>query len=745
MKSKNLAALIIAVILTAALVFVTLNGLSFGDTVLVKPVNEALSLGLDLRGGVYTVFRAEKGEEDDAEFSSKLAATRDVLINRLSSQGYTEASVSLQGEDALRVEIPDVTDPSAVVKLIGTPAHLEFKEPSGRVIMEGKDIVRVSPTLDTTTNRYVVSFKLSDEAATAFANATARLVGRPISIVLDGVVISAPTVQQRISGGQGQISLGSALTLAESFEEATNLSMLIMSGALPLDIHETETRAISATLGEDAIVKAVRAGIIGMALVMLFMLVVYRLPGLMADIALIWYICLVMLLLGAFKIQLTLPGLAGILLGIGMAVDANVVIFERFRDELKTGENTLPEAVRAGFKNALSAILDGNITTLIAAFVLMFFGTGSVKGFSYTLAVSVFVSVFSALIISRLLLSLAVGLGVEKQSLYTRPFRTATKFSAVALYKKLRLVPVIIIAVALVFSLAGGLRLGLDFTGGTMLEYEVNDTFETADVTALIRDKGFTDSQVSKLQTEQGMTGLLIRLKLDENDSTTETILDELNAALKEKYPDIAFKSMEHAGATSSATLVKNALKSLAWALGLMLIYIAIRFDLPSGLAALIALAHDALIMSAFMIFMGHWYQINSSFIAALLTIVGYSINDTIVVFDRVRENAKLLEGADKPQIVDTSVSQSLSRTVNTTVTTIMTVVLMYLLGAASIREFTFPLIVGMLAGTVSSNLIAAPLWVRLKTNSDNRKARRAEKYKEDEAIEPGEGKNTDA
>ncbi|MCR4620896.1 MAG: protein translocase subunit SecD [Clostridiales bacterium] len=742
MKSKNLVALIIALLLSVGLALVTLCGLSFGDTVLIKPVNEALSLGLDLRGGVYTVFRAERGDMDATEFSSKLAAARDVLINRLSSQGYTEASVSLQGEDALRVEIPDVTDPSAVVKLIGTPAHLEFREPSGRVIMEGKDIVRVSPTLDTSSNRYVVSFTLSDEAAKAFANATGRLRGQRISIVLDGEVISAPQVQERISGGQGQISLG-GLSQAESYEEATNLSMLIMSGALPLDIHETETRSVSATLGEDAIVKAVRAGVIGMALVMLFMLIVYRLPGLVADIALIWYICLVMLLLGAFGIQLTLPGLAGILLGIGMAVDANVVIFERFRDELRTGENTLPEALKAGFKNALSAILDGNITTLIAAFVLMVFGTGSVKGFSYTLAVSVFVSMFSALVISRLLLSLAVGLGVEKTGLFTRPFRTGARFSAVALYKKLRLVPVIIILAALVFSLAGGLKLGLDFTGGTMLEYEVNDTFETADVTALIRQKGFTDSQVSKLGTEG--TSLLIRLKLDENDSSASTILDELFSALQEKYPGIEFKSMEHAGATSSATLVKNALKSVAWALGLMLIYIAIRFDLPSGLAALIALAHDALIMGAFMIFMGRWYQINSSFIAAMLTIVGYSINDTIVVFDRVRENVKLMQGADKPQIVDASVSQSLSRTVNTTVTTIMTVALMYLLGAASIREFTFPLIVGMLAGTVSSNLIAAPLWVRLKTNSDIRRARRAEKYKEDEAIEPGEGNGKDA
>lgn len=419
MRAKNAAVLTVFVLITVLAAILALNGLTVGEKTLVKPAGDMLSLGLDLRGGIYTVFRAEKGEYTNEEFSDLLTATGEVLRTRLTEQGYTEANVSMQGSDCIRIEIPDISDPEEIVRLIGTPAHLTFTDPYGSVIVEGNQIEKVEPVFLQDQGGYVVAFQLNDEAAKAFSAATARLVGKVIAINLDGQTISTPTVNERIPDGSGSISLGNIKDMTESYNAAKRLSTLIMSGALPLDIEESETRAISATLGEDAVHYALIAGIIGVGLVLAFMLVMYRLPGLAADLALVWYIVIVFFLLGLLGIQLTLPGIAGILLGIGMAVDANVIVFERFREELKAGRS-YPSAVKTGFKNALRAILDANVTTMIAACVLMYFGTGSVKGFSYTLALSVVISMFTAVFVTRFLLTRIVRLGFTRKGLYTR-------------------------------------------------------------------------------------------------------------------------------------------------------------------------------------------------------------------------------------------------------------------------------------------------------------------------------------
>ncbi|MDR3051139.1 MAG: protein translocase subunit SecD [Oscillospiraceae bacterium] len=409
-KRNNVVTIILTVVLIAVFSYLALAGFGRGFMVrYMRPWGEAISLGLDLRGGVYTVYQAVNNGEGN--FDSMLDGTIGVLAGRLTGQGFTEATVTRQGTDRIRIEIPDVKDPDEILNIIGTPAHLEFKDEAGTVLMEGKHVRTATAATGGQNNTPVVFFTLTDEGKQIFAEATRNNIGKTISIELDGRVISAPRVDTVIASGSGYIEG------EESLEAAKNLAMLIQSGALPLDIKQLEVSAISATLGVEALNKALLAGEIGLALVMLFMLVRYRLPGLVADLTLAIYILLVVFLVAVTGTQLTLPGVAGIVLGIGMAVDANVIIFERFREEARRGK-PLVQAVKGGFANALSAIIDSNITTIIAALVLLIFGTGSVKGFATTLIIGVLTSMFTAVVVSRTLLEAFVNLGIAKPKLY---------------------------------------------------------------------------------------------------------------------------------------------------------------------------------------------------------------------------------------------------------------------------------------------------------------------------------------
>jgi len=418
MKLKNLIKLAVVAVLIVLVAYVAINGMPIGDTKYrIISVGEAISLGLDLKGGISTVYVAEDPSVEN--FDTLMDNTVVSLRTRLTNAGYTEATVARQGSDAIRVEIPDVDDPQQVVEIIGRPAHLEFRDPYGAVILEGANIEECYVSQDDYM-QYVVAFKLDEEGTKAFADATAANIGSTISIYLDDELISAPTVNTIIPDGMGTISFsGSGMTQEETWNSASELVMLIQSGALPLDIEESETRAISATLGIEAIDGAVIAGIVSLVLLVLFMIVMYRLPGIAASMALCIYCLIVFYVLALTKAQLTLQGIAGILLGIGMAVDANVIIFERFREELKAGR-TLQNAVKFGFKNAFSSILDSNVTTVIASAVLLVFGTGSIKGFAMTLLISVIVSFVTATIVTRWLLKAFVGLGFKKNWLYTR-------------------------------------------------------------------------------------------------------------------------------------------------------------------------------------------------------------------------------------------------------------------------------------------------------------------------------------
>ncbi len=407
-RTKSIITLCIVVLLVAVVGTLAIGGTQVGKYI-VKPVGQAISLGLDLRGGIYAVYLGDTTAEN---FDEQMDATVTIMRNRLTSAGYTEANITRQGSDRIRIEIPDVQDPNEILEIVGTPAHLEFRDPEGNVIMEGKDIVTASPA--TADGVYYVYFELNEEGKAAFAEATTAHVGETIAIVLDDTTISAPVVNEPITGGSGQIS-GNFTA-----QEVINLANLIMSGALPLDIELIESSAVSATLGVEALDSSITAGIIGIILIMLFMIAVYRLPGLVADLALCIYMLIVFYALALVPgVQLTLPGIAGIVLGIGMAVDGNVIIFERFREELKGGRS-VGVAVERGYKNALSSIVDSNVTTIIAAIVLMYFGTGSIKGFAITLLIGVVTSMISSLLITRFLMDKVVKLNIKNSKLYSR-------------------------------------------------------------------------------------------------------------------------------------------------------------------------------------------------------------------------------------------------------------------------------------------------------------------------------------
>lgn len=410
-RTRAILSLVAIVLVIAVAAYVALFGIGKGTSVnYLKPWGEAISLGLDLRGGVYTVYQAENAE--DPEFDNKMASTVSILTSRLTRQGFTEATVTRQGTDRIRVEIPNVSDPNEILRIIGTPAQLYFVDEAGNNLMEGAMVQNAQAAQDEN-GRPCIAFELTDEGAKIFAEATAANLGKTISITLDGDEISRATVNTVIAGGRGEI------TGNFTSEEAKNLATLILSGALPLNLTQLEVSAISATLGVEALDRAIQAGVIGVALVMLFMLLRYRICGLVADIALVVYIMLVVLLLALTGAQLTLPGVAGIILGIGMAVDANVVIFERIREEVAIGR-PLTSSIRKGFSNALSAIIDANVTTIIAAVVLYAFGTGTVRGFALTLGIGVATSMFTAVFVTHKLLDIFADLGIKNQKLYVR-------------------------------------------------------------------------------------------------------------------------------------------------------------------------------------------------------------------------------------------------------------------------------------------------------------------------------------
>ena len=676
-----------------------------------------ITLGLDLSGGVSITYEA-KGDEDPS--AEDMADTVYKLQQRV--DGYsTEAQVYQEGTDRINIEIPGVTDANAILEELGKPGSLEFRLSDGTIVLTGNQVAaaQAQSQQDQMGNReYVVELELTDEGKTAFAQATSENIGSVIEIVYDDEVISAPVVEEAITEGTAYIS-GMA-----SAEEAQNLASSIRIGSLSIELEEIRSNVVGAQLGEDAIRTSLIAGAIGMVLIMIFMIAVYALPGVVASISLLIYVGLTLVTLNAFDITLTLPGIAGIILTIGMAVDANVIIYARIREEIAE-EKSVKEAIRAGFQKALSAILDGNITTLIASFVLNLMGTGSVKGFAQTLALGVVLSMFTALVISRLLVNAFYAIGFQDEKYYGR----AKKRKTINFVGKRRLffaISILLICVgpaAMGISSAAGrgaLNLSMDFMGGTStsVTFGENLTIEQidADVKPLFQEvTGDAEIQAQKVADSNEVILKTRVLSLDERE--------EVSAALQETY-GIEEKSIhfETISSTVSGEMRRDAVTAVLIAGICMLIYIWFRFsDIRFAGSAVLALMHDVLVIFACYALVR--IPVGNTFIACMLTIVGYSINATIVIFDRIRENTKLMEKATLAEIVNASITQTLTRSIYTSFTTFISIAVLYVLGVASIKEFALPLIVGIVAGGYSSVCITGPLWYIMKTHTKKKTA----------------------
>ena len=696
-KSKSSILFVISVVAIILLAFVGFKGIKIAGWE-VKSFNNAITKGLDLQGGVSVLMEIQ---EDDVS-SDVRQRTKQLLELRVNKIGVAETVVTEEGEKRIRIDIPGAYDSNEIVDGLSKTGNLEFKDADGNVVLTGKDVKDATAILDDT-SRPVVSLELNADGQEKFAEVTANNIGKTISIYMDDEVVSSPVVQNTITNGKAVINGMS------SMDEATKLAGVISSGALPVSIKAVSINNVGAQLGSEALPNAVKAGVIGIGIIFLFAIIYYRIPGIFASIALTLYITLVLLVFTELKVALTLPGIAALLLTIGMAVDANILIFERIKEELKNGIS-VKSAVKAGFENAMSSIVDSNSTTFIAALILYFIGSGSVKGFAVTLMIGIVLSLFTALIVTKTLMNLSIDMGLLKKKWQFGNKKERKPFNIVQKTKIWFVLSSILILIGLGFTVSRGLNFGIDFQGGTKMVVNLGEGFNKVEadeiVKALVPDA--VTNEAADTQYE---------IKAKELDSSK---VSEVFKALQDKYnlEDDDLLSQDEIGASVGKELTRNSIIALVIACLAMLVYIAIRFKMDYGIAAIIALVHDLLItVSVFAIFN---IPVNTPFIAAILTIVGYSINDTIVIFDRIRENSKNMRRASSTEIANKSLTQTMSRSINTTLTTLITITAVNIF-VPTVREFSFTLIIGIAAGAYSSIFIAAPTWVLLRNREDKK------------------------
>ena len=715
---KSKAAVILAVILAA---FV---GLAYYASIILSStgIGEDMSipLGLDLSGGVSITYQVV----DENPSAEDMSDTIYKLQKRVDSYS-TEASVYQVGDDRITVEIPGVQDANEILEDLGNPGSLEFQMPDGSVFMTGdmvEDAQGATATDRYGNKQYIVSLKLTDEGAKIFGEVTSENIGKNLPIVYDGETISYPQVQSAITGGEAQI------TGMSSFEEADNLATQIRIGSLSLQLSELESSVVGAQLGSQAISTSLKAGAIGLAIVMVFMIIMYAVPGIAASLALAIYTTLVIATLYLFEITLTLPGIAGIILGIGMAVDANVIVFARVREEIATGKS-VQTSMKIGFQKAMSAILDGNITTLIASVVLMALGSGTVKGFAYTLMIGIILSLFTAMVVTRYILYSLYALGLKSEKLYGRA-KERKSIDFIGKKAVFFTISGIIIAAGLismgVHSATEGkaLNYGLDFMGGTSTTADFGKDMTIEDIENDIvpyveKVTGDSDVQATKVE---GTTQVTIKTRtssLDERQELEDTLAENCDV-------DASTITSQSISSTISGEMRSDALKAVIVSCIFMLLYIWFRFkDIRFAASAILALVHDVLVVIT--VYALVRISVGSTFIACVLTIVGYSINDTIVIFDRIRENLALKTGKQTAEelreVANKSLTQTLSRSINTSITTFIMVVMLYILGVASIRDFSLPLMAGLVCGAYSSICIATELWYVMKVHLGKNKA----------------------
>lgn len=741
-KKKGIVSLILTVAVLVFLAYTAVIGIGPTQTGAAKNIK----LGLDLEGGVSITYQV-KGDKPSSEDMSDTI----YKLQKRVEQYSTEASVYQEGDDRISIEIPGVQNADEVLNELGQPGTLYFiaqtdsegnqnysyvsstgdtgtdwqlnksieeLESDGSIVLTGNDVKNATAESrtdqDTKKNQSVVSLSFTKDGTEKFAEATkkAYAAGESIGIYYDGAFVSVPNVQSVISDGQAQI------TGMDSFEEAEQLASTIRIGGLNLQLEELRSNVVGAQLGQEAISTSLMAGAIGLAIVFVFMCIVYLLPGFASGLALLIYTELVVICLNAFDITLTLPGIAGIILGIGMAVDANVIIFARVREEISAGHN-VKAALKNGFHKAMSAIVDGNVTTIIAAIVLWWRGSGTVKGFAQTLALGIILSMFTALVITRLIIYAFYAVGIKDQKFYgkVRPERSPINF--LAKKKVFFAISIAAMLIGLGFGIfnhsqgKGAMNYSLEFKGGTATtvtfdkEYSLDEIDK--DIVPLIEDvTGDKNVQVQKVQNSDQVIFKTQTLDLSKREA--------FNSMMQEKFgvaeTDI---TSENISSTVSSEMRSDAVTAVIMATICMLLYIWFRFkNIRFAGSAVLALIHDVLIVISFYAIAR--VSVGNTFIACILTIVGYSINATIVIFDRIREELKRNKKEELSETVNRSITETLTRSIYTTFTTFVMVAVLYILGVSSIREFALPLMVGVAWGAYSSVCITGALWYLMTT-----------------------------
>ena len=720
-KNKGILSLILTAVLVVLLGFTVLVGFGKTGTGAMKNIK----LGLDLAGGVSITYQVKDDNPTEKEMSDTI-----YKLQKRVEQYSTEASVYQEGDDRINIEIPGVTDANAILDELGKPGSLEFRTEDGETVITGSDVKTATAKAgedDMGNKEYSVELSLNKEGTKKFADATEANVGKTISIIYDGEAISSPRVQTAITGGQAYI------TGNFSYDEAENLASTIRIGGLKLELEELRSNVVGAQLGEQAISTSLKAGAIGLAIVFIFMIFVYYLPGLASSLALVIYTELVLLILNAFNVTLTLPGIAGIILSIGMAVDANVIIFARVREEMSRGKS-VKNALKTGFQKAMSAIVDGNITTLIAAAVLWFKGSGTVKGFAQTLAIGIIVSMFTALVITRMIVYAFYAVGLRKEKLYYRAKKERKTINFLGKKKWFFTVSTAVIAAGLIFMGVnsskgnGAFAYSLEFEGGTSTNVTFNEdyTIEEIDkeiVPVVEKVTGDHNVQTQKVAGTNQVIIKTVTLELDQREKLNQAMADNFGV-------DESKITAENISSTVSNEMRQDAVVAVIVATIFMLLYIWFRFkDIRFATSAVTALLHDVLVVLAF--YAVARISVGNTFIACMLTIVGYSINATIVIFDRIREELHYqTKSTDLAEVVNKSITMTLTRSIYTSLTTFIMVAVLYVMGVSSIREFALPLIVGIVCGAYSSVCITGALWYVMKTKTGKKPAAQTSKKK---------------
>ena len=739
-KSRGVLVLVLTVIVTALLIFTSAVGWGPTGTGAAKNINT----GLDLAGGVSITYEASEENPSADDMSDTI-----YKLQQRVEQYSTESQVYQEGNNRIVVEIPGVTDANAILEELGKPGSLYFiaqtdadgnqnytqnsqtgefelnktieeLQEDGSIVLTGTDVsdARAVVGQDDLGNntQNVVNLSLTEEGTTKFADATAKAYenNESIGIYYDGHFVSVPSVNAEITDGQAMIEG------MEDAQEAEELASTIRIGGLNLELSELRSSVVAAQLGQEAISTSLLAAAIGLALIILFMIFVYRIPGFVAGIALVIYVCLDLIALNAFDLTLTLQGIAGIILSIGMAVDANVIIYARIQEEIAAGRS-VRTALKNGFSKAFSAIFDGNVTTLIAAFVLNWLGSGTIKGFAQTLALGIVLSMFTALVISRLLINAIYAVGVRNEKFYGKrkerkpiPFLQKRKIFFIVSAVLIISGPVGMVA----YNAATGspLNYSLEFQGGTSTNVTFNeelsmDEIDSQVVPVVEEITGDANVQATKVVDSNQVIIKTVTLDVDQREALEQALVDDFGV-------DASAITSESISSTVSSEMRRDAVLAVAVAAVMMLFYIWFRFkDIRFASSAVLALLHDVLIVFAFYVLAR--VSVGNTFIACMLTILGYSINATIVIFDRIRENLKtnkVKNDKELETLVNASITQTLTRSIYTSLTTFISIFMLFLLGVSSIREFALPLMVGIVCGGYSSVCLTGAMWYVMRT-----------------------------